>query len=221
METVLFMFGGIANLVAVLGGSVAAIFVSWAGIKWMTSSGEPQKISEARSSLIGVLIGLLLVGASFMIPDAINQRLIRPATGQNLSGVVGLDCDRVLQKQLVRTRTASDADRMNSMIRQVQASKEGCGLDNWSPLVSPVRAVTPNNPFLYGLGSARCEGPEIGQTDVPRGLQQPGGGADVRNATVRDADNNIMIYFDTEKKPSDGAGCWIYHSRLKIWDRSY
>ena len=221
METVLFIFGGIANMVAVLGGSVAAIFVAWAGIKWMMSSGEPQKISEARSSIIGVIIGLLVVGSSFLIPDAINQRLIRPATGVSLEGVVGLDCDRVLQNQLVRTRTASDAARMNALVRQVQSSKEGCSIDNWSPKISPVRAITPVVGYPFGSIPGRCIGNEIGQTDVPRGLQQPGSTDLVRNTTVRDADNNIMVYFDLTNKPSDGAGCWLYHSRLKIWDRSY
>ena len=221
METVLFIFGGIANLVAIFGGSLAAIFVAWAGIKWMMSSGEPQKISEARSSLIGVIIGLLIVGSSFLIPDAINQRLIRPATGVSLQGVVGLDCDRVLQNQLVRTRTASDSARINVLIKQVQASKEGCGIDNWSPVVSPVRAVLTYTGYDPAKDGTRCAGAEIGQTDVPRGLQEPGGGNAVRTTTVRDADNNLMVYFNLDSKPSDGASCWLYHSRLKIWDRAY
>ena len=213
VETILYLFGGIANMVAVAGGAVAAIFIGWAGIQWMMASGDPQKMSHARSSVIGVLVGLVLLGASFLIPDAINQRLIRPATGVSLESVVGLDCDRMLKNQLVRQRTASDWQKMGVVVRRVQASREECNAAVWAPVITRIRSG----------GWSRCNGVEIGQTDVPRGLQEPGASTVVKNTTSRDAKNNIIVYFgaNPNERPSDGAWCWLYSSRLKIWDQEY
>ena len=220
METLLYLVGGVANLVAIAGGAVAAVFICWAGIQWMMSSGDPQKISMARSSVIGVLVGLILIGSSFLIPDAVNQRLLRPATGVSLEGVVGIDCDRELRRQLVNTRTANNAERMNRLVQRIQASREGCHPEAWAPVVIDAWSAT----YVLGMGSAtNCSGPEIGKTDVPRGLQTPGGGDNVRNSTARDAQNNIFMMFHAgyTERPSDGARCWLYSSRLKIWDREF
>ena len=101
MEALVQMFGGAATLIAVLGGAMATIFFAWAGIQWMMASGDPQKIGQARMALIGAAIGLVIVGAAFIVPEVISERIIEPAGGTAIENTAGLSCDRVLKNQIV------------------------------------------------------------------------------------------------------------------------
>lgn len=80
------------------------------------ASGDPQKIGAARMSLIGAVVGLVIVGAAFIVPEVIPERIIEPAGGTALNSGNGLSCDRVLKNQLVFQRVASSAARMNAVV---------------------------------------------------------------------------------------------------------
>ena len=215
METVLFLFGGIANIVAAIGGALSAVFLGWVGIQWMMASGDVQKLAQARSSLIGTLVGLCILGLSFLIPDAINQRLLRPTTGVDLTGVVGASCDNILRNQLVRNRQADDPFKMNTLVRQIQAARDGCDSEVWSPVVS-IRVGSTSSL------TRPCYRIEVGQTDIPAGLKMPGSpDAIVRARSGRDEKNNVVVHFSDSDLPADNSACWLYHSRLKIWDQDY
>ena len=60
--------------IALVGGALSAIFVIWAGFQWMTASGDPQKMAQARMSLIGTIVGICIMGVGFIIPS-VNQRV--------------------------------------------------------------------------------------------------------------------------------------------------
>ena len=213
------MFGGVANLIAAIGGAIAAIFIGWSGIQWMMASGEPQKISQARMSLIGAVVGLIVVGASFIIPDAINERVLRPSGVHSVVTSAGVNCDRVLKNNLVSSRWASDAVRMQTVVKAIQSQMEGCSPDLWDPKILGT---------FDGACSGAPHGPStgvayIGQSRVPKGLQLPGSANRVRYGSGRDSDNNIFVDFtvDRETRPSDGAKCWLFVSRLRVWDQKY
>ena len=212
MEALVQMFGGAATLIAVLGGAMATIFFAWAGIQWMMASGDPQKIGQARMALIGAAVGLVIVGAAFIVPEVISERIIEPAGGTAIENAAGLSCDRVLKNQLVFQRAASNAERMNAVVKQIQAQRSECAADIWD-----VEIMSDG-----GGGDFGSDG-KIGDTDVPRGLQarrdDPNSG--VRDVSARDADNNIFVIFRSTKRPSDSAYCWLYSSRLRTWDQSY
>ena len=211
MEPILYLFGGVANFVAALGGALAAIFIGWAGIQWMMASGDPQKMGQARMSVIGTIVGLVLVGGSFIIPDAINERILRPA-GTNLeTSGPGLDCDRSLKNTLVRNRWASSPDRMMIVVRGIQARVPECNPNLWDPDIPELAA---------GAGCSSVGVTRIGSSDVPKGLEKPGSN-EVRAWSGRDDDNNILVKFSSSKRPADSASCWLYVSRLKIWDQTY
>ena len=217
MEALVQMFGGAATLIAVLGGAMATIFFAWAGIQWMMASGDPQKIGQARMALIGAAVGLVIVGAAFIVPEVISERIIEPAGGTAIENAAGLSCDRVLKNQLVFQRAASNAERMNSVVKQIQAQRNECAADIWTPeVIQDVIVVTNciwDDPH-----------PNIGDTDVPRGLHYGGPYEDNENprrSTGRDADNNIIVHFKYDAKPSDSARCWLYVERLKTWDQEY
>ena len=59
-----------------LSGSIAVIFLIWAGIKYITAAGDKEKIESAKHTLTYALIGLLLVAFAFAI-----IRLIASLTG--------------------------------------------------------------------------------------------------------------------------------------------
>ena len=213
MEALVQMFGGAATLIAVLGGAMATIFFAWAGIQWMMASGDPQKIGQARMALIGAAVGLVIVGAAFIVPEVISERIIEPAGGTAIENAAGLSCDRVLKNQFVFQRAASNHERMNAVIKQIQAQRSECAADIWDVKV------------LEEDAAATCSDAtgKIGDTDVPRGLQTATTPATAPAGVKsrRDADNNILVYFVEDQLPSDSAKCWLYSSRLRTWDQKY
>lgn len=45
----------------------ATIFLIWGGIKWITSGGDKAKVEEARNTIIGAVIGLIVTFAAYFI----------------------------------------------------------------------------------------------------------------------------------------------------------
>ena len=221
MEALVQMFGGAATLIAVLGGAMATIFFAWAGIQWMMASGDPQKIGQARMALIGAAVGLVIVGAAFIVPEVISERIIEPAGGTAIENAAGLSCDRVLKNQFVFQRAASNAARMNAVIKQIQAQRAECAGDIWNPYVSTAGIGDDNSTTTINEATAGCVGSSVGDSDVPRGLQLSATVLTVRKASSRDADNNIIVHFRDSQKGSDSAKCWLYSNRLRTWDQEY
>ena len=62
-------------------GLVAVIIIIWGGITWMTSKGEPEKVTKAKKIIISGLIGLALVVFSYAIATFIVGKLLEIAGG--------------------------------------------------------------------------------------------------------------------------------------------
>ena len=49
----------------------------------------------------------------------------------------------------------------------------------------------------------------------------------IRGSSGRDSDNNILVYWNNGAatrvgvSPADASECWLYVSRLNVWDQSY
>ena len=212
MEALVQMFGGAATLIAVLGGAMATIFFAWAGIQWMMASGDPQKIGQARMALIGAAVGLVIVGAAFIVPEVISERIIEPAGGTAIENAAGLSCDRVLKNQLVFQRAASNGERMNAVVKQIQAQRNECASDIWDPLISSTPTLVDDPGTAWDESHSGCYGvAAVGDTDVPRGLHQGHTDPDIAELVVetsrRDADNNVIVHFIHDKTASDSAKC--------------
>lgn len=52
----------IANLFTMVAGTVAFIFVLVGGIRYITSTGDPKRIQQAKDTLMYAVIGLIVVG---------------------------------------------------------------------------------------------------------------------------------------------------------------
>ena len=212
----------------------------------MTASGDPQKMGQARTAIFGAIGGLVIVGVAFMAPRIISEFVIEPAGGQVLGGDGGVSCDGILQSQLLVQRGASTATRMNQVISQIQAQRDECPEDVWDPEVVDYVAAPYlvagaskcwNEASAAGTGVVDTKGTDgkVGDTQVPRGLRigntdgvSGGSGNDgnVRAASGRDSDNNILVYWhyhatDEDKRPTDSSTCWLYSSRIRTWDENY
>ena len=216
MESILTVVTGAARVVALLGGVLAAVFVAWAGIQWMTAAGDPQKMSQARMSLIGSVVGLIIVGIAFMIPSVISELVIEPAGGIAVQVESGTDCDGVLRRLLVVNRTASTYVHMNFLIAQVEAGRDECSSSLWNPRVwhGTRNPVLTAGCYVGSVGTRRGE-LAVGVTLVPDGLFVSA--TDVRRKSGRDSNNNIMVHWEIGREPSDGAVCWLYSSTFDTW----
>ena len=241
----------VARLLAVVGGGISAIAFCYAGILWMTASGDPQKMGQARTAIFGAIGGLVIVGVAFMAPRIISEFVIEPAGGQVLGGDGGVSCDGILRSQLLVQRGASTATRMNQVISQIQAQRDECPEDVWDPLVVdafPIPGTAGGiggsadptkcwggTPAATGIPDTEGTDGKVGDTQVPRSLRvgntdgvagvrgTPVGTGTVRATSGRDSSNNILVFWsgDADRRPTDSSTCWLYSSRLRTWDENY
>ncbi len=62
MDNFLAVVNGMALLLGGLGIAVTVSYVAYSGFP---TQGEPQRLAQARNSLIGVAVGVVLIGGSF------------------------------------------------------------------------------------------------------------------------------------------------------------
>ena len=226
MEGILALVDNAARFVALLGGALAAVFVAYTGILWMMSAGDPQKVSQARGALIGVLFGLILVGMAFLVPRIISETIIEPAGGARVSSLDGAGgCDTHLRRHLVATRAAGNALRMEEVIDAVQARYSDCPQEFWDP------DVLGEGDDDSGHASDECAGKHdtksqvtLGGIPVPVLLLEPVGTPaewKVYDHSMRDPYNNILVLWSPTNPSSDSATCWVYYSRFGSWQVGY
>lgn len=63
------------NIIAIIAGVAAVIFLVLAGIKYITSNGAPDQISKAKESIIYALVGLVMIAISRAVIGFIIGRL--------------------------------------------------------------------------------------------------------------------------------------------------
>jgi len=69
------VIGFLYAFLVVISGVLAFGMLVWAGITWLTSAGNPSKISDARDRIRNTFLGLLLVLASFLLLQILNPDL--------------------------------------------------------------------------------------------------------------------------------------------------
>ena len=155
--------------------------------------------------------------------------IVAPVSNGSPGSSADLDCDGVLQSQLIFQRGASMSEAMNLVVRQIQEQRSECGADVWNPdVVDMPAAADPemcwNQVSAVATGVASTSGAwgVVGGSQVPRGLRV-GNEEDgnVWATSGRDSDNNIIVYWNKARHPADGARCWLYNSRLRTWSENY
>ena len=108
MDEITTILGSLSRLMAIVGGGISTVAICYAGILWMTSSGDPQNMSKARMALMGRVGGLIIVGIAFIIPRIIGETVIEPVGG-NIGGTESSqNCDEILRNQFFFRRNALD-----------------------------------------------------------------------------------------------------------------
>ena len=219
MEQIITTVSMAARFLAVLGGALVAVFVVYAGILWITSAGDPQKVAMARNALLGCVVGAVIIGMSVFIPGVISRWIIEPSGGLAVDDIVSVDCDRLLREQLVYQRNADDAGKMQDLVHKVQLRHEDtCSRDQWSPEISP------DNGFPDGCYDG-VEG-SIGGVFLPdsfytSGRVLPTGGV----GSGRHGPHLLVIFkedtHDLDRQPADGSICWFYHGDFEGWASGY
>ena len=232
MDEITTIFGSLSRLLAIVGGGISTVAVCYAGILWMTSSGDPQNMSKARMALMGAVGGLIIVGVAFIVPRIIGETVVEPVGGNIGGSDAGQNCDDVLQNQFVFQRNASTTEALNAVISVIQNQRvDQCSVDVWNPTVVDAGPAVVGPPVIP---EHEChDQTKIGVQDVPSGLQHvtsasnvdedtdepesTGTGSGVRDNSGRDRDNNVIIHWDHKEKPTDDTNCWMYVSRLSTW----
>ena len=210
MDELTALFGSVSRLMMIVGGGISTVTVCYAGILMMTASGDPANVGKARMALMGSVIGLIIVGAAFIVPRIISDTVIEPLGGNVMGTEAGQNCDDVLRNQLVFQRNASTPSHLNAVISQIQNQRvDQCASDVWDPGVLTTAASS--------LGGGCYNSSEIGGADVPSGLHKSGSSNGVRDLSGRDRDNNIVVHWDDDSRPTDNGLCWLYTSRLSTW----
>jgi hypothetical protein len=57
----------VVNIVAFIAGLAAVVFIVIAGIRYITSQGDPQEVSKAKQSIIYAAVGLVIIVAAHQI----------------------------------------------------------------------------------------------------------------------------------------------------------
>lgn len=61
----------LVNFLALFAGVIAVFLIIWAGYKFITSQGDPEKVSSARSTLLYVLWGAIIIIISLALVNLI------------------------------------------------------------------------------------------------------------------------------------------------------
>ena len=229
------------------GGVIVVLFLVYSGFLYATSGGEPQRVSQARSSLFMCLLGLLIMGLAFIIPRILSESVIEPAGGATVGMMDGIDCDEVLKNQVIYQRSVRSTQELLQLIRQIQSRYDQCSEEVWNPL-----PYMPNHPdvdenLFSSHVSPNCFGDdpnsEIGGIVIPDGLRAKnnsllGYHANLQTSNSispefqRDGAGNISIIFGYQPEFSLGSyanrslrlnlpwnrqNCWMYVARYSMW----
>ena len=112
MENLLSIVYGIAWVLGALAAALSVVYIVYSGYLFMSAQGDPQRMAQARTSLIGVVVGLVIIGGAFIIPATISRYVIEPAGGVRVEPRAGSDCDGLLKDQLVVQRAVGTPVKM-------------------------------------------------------------------------------------------------------------
>ena len=90
-KSVYAIIGSILKVILSLFGIIAMGIVVYAGILWMSSKGEPEKIGKAKKLMINALIGMLIIVSSYAIASFIVGKLTGIFGGQVVETNTGED----------------------------------------------------------------------------------------------------------------------------------
>lgn len=71
------LLGQAANIVALIAGMIAVIMIIIAGYQFVTSGGNSEAVTKARSKIIGAIIGLVIIALAWTIIRLVTDNVLR------------------------------------------------------------------------------------------------------------------------------------------------
>ncbi len=87
LACILVFLGNIINAAAILAGVATVFFIVIAGIRYITSGGDPSNVAKARGTLTYAIIGLAVIVMAFVI-----IKLFSAITGNTDCRFIGIQC---------------------------------------------------------------------------------------------------------------------------------
>ncbi len=66
-----FIFGNVIQVLLVIAVILSVCFLIWGGIRWIMSAGDKGKVEQARATIIGAIIGLVISFLAYFIVTVI------------------------------------------------------------------------------------------------------------------------------------------------------
>ena len=221
---------GILLLTIIGGGGVISIaFAAWTA---MMAHGDPQQMAKARNAFLGGIGGLIIGGFAFAIPQILSETVLQPSGGQGFGTQEAGSCDDIFKRELILQPNANTTARMNQVIRVIQQREDDCLEDNWDPTAMSGVPIATADTWAGVRGSCIDQAPAntvptggytIDGLGVPAGLliRQTNGASTTHDlpsaSSFRDVNDNLIVYFEASKRPTDLARCWMYLSRDQLW----
>lgn len=227
MDIILGMFSNLWGLLAGFGFVVAVGCGIWSGVQFMLAQGDPQKVAQARMGFVGVVVGLLMIGAAFLVPQVIRDEVVNENIPGNIQTGTS-SCDRTLQTQLRFQTAASTAERMRAVVRRIQLDGGDCASDVWNPVIVDLHTdedevaagddIVSGNVTVQATDAAGCgKSTSVDGINVPATIQGGATANSIRDKPGRDANGNIVVHFANAARPGDNAVCWLYVASVGSW----
>lgn len=100
---------------------VAIVMIMYGGFRWITAAGSPEKIGQAKSTIVSAIVGLLLALFSYTLLNTINPALVRLEMPR-IKMIRGI----VYEKQIVRCSDYSTETECTNNPKGVDLDKGGC-----------------------------------------------------------------------------------------------
>ena len=196
--------------------SIAGFFFVMGVVSYMGAGGDQQKVQQGVAGMRNALIGAVLIGGAGLIINFVILDIVRPAGGEVGNIGRGLDCDNLLQQQLLASPLATaNKDNSNAVIAGIQSQRPSdCPPDTWNPWVvnTDVTAnFTVNVPFTLGDSTVTTAGQ----------------GTQFRNTPWRDNLGNIGMNFEASATPAQRGSPvtpplnqgkrWMYLAAQGVW----
>ncbi len=75
MEQINALFTNLLNITTGVAVAVAACFLAWGAIVYMTAGGSPRQMESGKQAITNAIIGLVIVLSAFVIAKLINSAL--------------------------------------------------------------------------------------------------------------------------------------------------
>ena len=195
--------------------SIAGFFFVMGVVSYMGAGGDQQKVQQGVAGMRNALIGAVLIGGAGLIINFVILDIVRPAGGEVGNIGRGLDCDNLLQQQLLASPLATaNKDNSNAVIAGIQSQRPSdCPPDTWNPVAWGTTRDAPFNvnvPFTLGVSTATTAA----------------GTTKFRNTPWRDNLGNIGIDFESPTGtsrgslitlPLDQGERWMYLAAQGVW----